>query len=290
MKFSVASISLPNHVIEESADEVKAAGFEGIEWRVAPRSNSIPDKIPAHPFLVNNAATLELSLSEAQRACRATKAAGLELVGLGPYVEVGDEPTLRLVLEMARVAGAGQIRIQAPRIYRTNKSYGALFAETQEFYELVEREALAAGVAALIEIHHNTICSSASLAYRLVSNFNPSAIGVIYDVGNMVYEGYEDHRIGLEILGPYLRHVHIKNAVYERVKKGEWRPAWSPLDDGIVDVPAFIETLVDFGYDRWVSVEDLSLNREPLATLRHNAACLREWGLMPGVVPLTEVV
>ncbi|MEZ4633203.1 MAG: hypothetical protein R2880_21235 [Deinococcales bacterium] len=62
----------------------------------------------------------------------------------------------------------------------------------------------------MIEIHHRTIVPSASAVYRLVSHFDPQHIAVIYDPGNMAYEGFEDYRMGLELWEPYLAHVHLK--------------------------------------------------------------------------------
>ena len=70
-----------------------------------------------------------------------------------------------------------------------------------------------------IETHFGNIAASASLAHRLVSQFDPQFIGVVYDPGNMVYEGYECWRTGFELLGPYLHEVHAKNATWVPVDK-----------------------------------------------------------------------
>ncbi|WP_275294709.1 sugar phosphate isomerase/epimerase [Amycolatopsis sp. La24] len=280
MRFSVATISLPTLDIGESIAEIAAAGFGGVEWRVEPRPGSIPDARPAHPFLVDHRSTLPLDVAAAERTAAETRAAGLEVVGLAPYVEVGDTATLRLACDMATAAGAGQIRLQAPRISRTNKSYSVLYGETVAFFADVEATAKETGVRALLEIHHNTICSSASLAHRVVARFDPAHVGVIYDVGNVVFEGYEAHEIALDLLGDHLGHVHLKNAAHFRSPGGAWRPGWTPLEDGEVDVPHVLGLLHEHGYRGWVSVEDMSLDRTPRAALRHNAAQLREWGLL----------
>jgi sugar phosphate isomerase/epimerase len=117
-----------------------------------------------------------------------------------------------------------------------------------------------AGVRLVIEIHQYTIfSSSASLVHRLVSHTDPRWVGIIYDVGNMVVEGFEDHRIGTALLGPYLHHVHLKNAVFTPVQRpaGEvmhrYVPRWSPLDDGVVDVPAVLALLEEIGSRRATS-------------------------------------
>jgi sugar phosphate isomerase/epimerase len=129
----------------------------------------------------------------------------------------------------------------------------------------------------LIEIHHETICPSASLAHRLISNFDPQAIGAIYDPGNMVYEGFENYRMGLELLGPYLAHVHIKNAAFARpAGGGVWTATWAPLEDGVVNYPQLFAALRAVGYDGWLSMEDFSAARPSREALRHNLAFVRD--------------
>lgn len=280
MKFSIATISLPTLSIADCVTNVRAAGFGGIEWRVEPRRGSIPDATPAHPFLKDNRATIPLKVSAAADVARDTRAAGLEVVGLGTYIEVGDTETLRVACAMATEAQVPQIRLQAPRISRTHQRYSVLFEQTVTFFAEIEAAARDAGIRALLEIHHNTICSSAALAHRVVSRFDPAHVGVIYDLGNLVFEGYEAHEIALDLLGDYLGHVHLKNAAHFRSPGGDWKPGWTPLENGEVDVPATLELIHRHGYTGWVSVEDMSLDRPPEVTLNHNATQLRQWGLL----------
>ncbi|WP_165495115.1 sugar phosphate isomerase/epimerase family protein [Actinomadura roseirufa] len=280
MRFSVATVSLPTLTPEEAVTTIASLGYGGVEWRVA--SPDRPgDPAPPHPFLSGNLCTLEPGVPDGERARRLCAVTGLAVVGLGPYADLGDTGAVAELMRMAAAAGAPQIRLQAPRISRTGLPYGELFARTAAFFEEVEGLAAEHGVRAALEIHHNTICPSASLAHRLVSRFDPRRIGVIYDVGNLVFEGYEDPRIGLDLLGPYVVHVHLKNALCRQEPGTErWRYAWSPLESGVLDVPAVLECLDGFGFEGWVSLEDLSTDRDPVATLRHNARLLRTWGFL----------
>ncbi|MBS1251453.1 MAG: Inosose dehydratase [Anaerolineales bacterium] len=158
-------------------------------------------------------------------------------------------------------------------------SYAQRFAAAKEFLTEVEALAHDYGVKALIETHHRTICPSASLAYRLVSHFDPETIGVIYDPGNMVHEGFEDYRIGLELLGPYLAHVHLKNAAFSRPEGdgGVWTPHWAPLEDGVVDFPQLFDALHEVDYAGWLVVEDFSAARPSREALRHNLAFIQQF-------------
>ncbi|BAS11974.1 xylose isomerase domain protein TIM barrel [Arthrobacter sp. Hiyo8] len=103
----------------------------------------------------------------------------------------------------------------------------------------------------------------------------------------MVYEGYEDHRIGMDLLGPYLHHVHLKNAAAfpdELRANGiqKWRNRWTPLDEGLVNVKDFLLALEAGGYNGWISLEDLSTERDPLSTLKYNAGVLNALGRPAG--------
>jgi sugar phosphate isomerase/epimerase len=109
-----------------------------------------------------------------------------------------------------------------------------------------------------------TIAPSASAAYRLVEGCDPAYIGVLYDPGNMVHEGFENYRMGMEMLGPYLAHVHVKNAGWTQTGETRddgfagWRCEWTGLSRGIVDWPQVITDLKAVGYEGYVGIEDFS--------------------------------
>jgi len=132
-----------------------------------------------------------------------------------------------------------------------------------------------------VETHHLTIAPSASLAYRLVSHCHPDQIGVLYDPGNMVHEGYEQFKMGLELLGPYLAHVHVKNAAWSQTGKREdgtaaWRCEWSPLAGGVVDYRRLLQDLKSVGYDGYLGIEDFSGHYESKEMLRQFAEFIHE--------------
>ena len=273
MKVGVFTVMLPDLTPEEAAHDLAAAGYDGVEWRVT----TVPEEKRREPpsFWGNNRCTLSPTQAEAERARALAEAAGLAIPGLGTYLDVGDLEATENALHFAQTAGAPQIRVGVGR-FETGSNYHELFADARAFLAAVEPLARRYGVKALIEIHHGTICPSAALAHRLVSPFDPEVIGVIHDAGNMVYEGFEDYRLGLELLGPYLAHVHLKNAAYAQpAGGGVWTPRWAPLEDGVVDFPRLLGALQTVGYDGWLVVEDFSAARPSHEALRHNLNFVR---------------
>lgn len=280
IRYSYATVALPTLTPEEAVAHAAAAGFRGLEWKVGdpPRAASSS----AETFLRGNRCTLAPDPADGARAARLCAGAGLAVVGLAPYVPTGDLATLERVLDVAVAAGAPQIRLQGPRPRTGGPGYRSLFSQAVGFLDEAQARAARRGVRIALELHQNTIFPSASLAHRAVARFDPTRVGVIYDVGNLVVEGYENHLIATELLGPHLHHVHLKNAEIRPVDgPGPVRrhlPRWSPLDDGAVDVAGTLGHLEQIGYAGWVSLEDLSTERDPLATLRHNAHVLAACG------------
>jgi sugar phosphate isomerase/epimerase len=273
MKVGVFTVVLPDLTPEEGAREIGDAGYDGVEWRVARIPEEFRGERPS--FWRNNLCTLSPTVEEADRAREISENVGLEIIGLGTYIEVGDLDATEEAMRFARVAGSPRIRVGVGE--PGDAPYTDLLAAAREFLAAVEALAGEYGVKALVEIHHGTICPSASLAHRLVTGLDPEAIGVIFDPGNMVFEGFEDYCIGVELLGPYLAHVHLKNAAFDRRESGGiWKARWSPLEDGVVDFEWLFDALRAVGYDGWLVIEDFSAARPSREALGHNLGFVRD--------------
>lgn len=275
-KIGVFTVMLPDLTPEEAAHELKDAGYDGVEWRVTTVPESRRSEAPS--FWGNNLCTLAPTEEEGRRARALAEANGLHIPGLGTYIAVGDLVAVENAMRMAQVCGARQIRVSAggwPD--KAGRSYAEMFAAARDFLNGAQALARTNGVKAVIEIHHASIAPSASLAYRLVEGLDPAYIGVLHDAGNMIHEGYENYRLGLELLGPYVAHVHVKNGAWRRPEGGGvWKSDWSPLDDGLVDFDALFTALRGVGYDGWICVEDFSAARPTREALRWNLAFLRD--------------
>ena len=194
MNLSVFTVSLPEWTPEEAVSTLARLGYDGVEWRIA-------DDPPRDPpgFWQGNRCTFPLRsfVAEAPRIRALTEAAGLAMPAIGSYVQAADLENVERVLRGASALGAPLARIQVPR-YDGQTAYAPLWERARIDYREVARLARGHGVKALVEIHHETIVPSASAARRFLDGFDPEAVGVIYDPGNMVWEGHEQHRLGLE--------------------------------------------------------------------------------------------
>lgn len=267
-KLCVFTVMLPDMQPEEAASAIKAAGYDGVEWRV----KTIPEfvRTEASSFWGNNLCTFAPTTAAAERARDIAQANNLAIPGLGTYIDVGDITAVEQAMAFAQICGAAQIRVAAGQ-WPDEGSYAESFARAKDFLTEAQNLARQYGVKAVIEIHHGTIVPSAALAHRLVSAFDPDYIGVIHDAGNMVHEGFEEYRLGLELLGPYLAHVHLKNAAWQRPPAGGvWQARWSPLEDGVVNWQKLVSALQAVDYKGWLGIEDFSQARPSREALAFN--------------------
>ena len=276
MKFSVFTASTPDWEPEQAAQLLAAQGWHGIEWRITDQAEALTPG-----FWAGNRSSWPLTGLEASvpEIARITAAAGLEFSGIGGYARCDDHDNVERMLAATAALGARQVRVTMPPL--GSGDYRALFAGARTDLEWVATRAAEHGVKALVELHHRTITSSASAAIRLVDGLDPAAVGVIHDLGNLVIEGHEDFLAAFQMLGPYLAHVHVKNALWRAsVEKGSdssvtWQNEWASLRDGQADVEAYFTALSDHGYDGWVTVEDFSTELPLAERTADNLAYLR---------------
>lgn len=266
MKLSVFTVATPDMTPKELVKAVSAAGIEGIEWRY----KGIPEQAKAEnpSFWGKNLASIDPAGTNDDIIAVRTLTAeeGLTSIALVPYLSVTDLASTEQAFEAARILGASMMRVGVPSYNRT-ENYRELYKQADAYLSEVQNMAQTYGIKALVETHHGTIAPSASLAYRLVSRFDPNHVGVLYDPGNMVHEGFENYRMGLEMLGPYLAHVHVKNAVWKEKesaaspadsKESVYECSWSPLNSGIVTWSQVLEDLISVDYKGYLGIEDFS--------------------------------
>jgi sugar phosphate isomerase/epimerase len=276
VKIAMFTVSLPEWTPEEAVQHLAEIGYDGVEWRIA---DDPPRATPE--FWRGNRCTFPLSsfVEDAPRIRALTEAAGLAIPAIASYVQAADLENVERVFRGAATLGAPMARIQVPH-YEGQTAYLPLRDQARRDYREVERLARDYGVKALAEIHHGTIVPSASAMRLFLDGLDPQWVGAIYDAGNMIWEGFEQYRLGLETLGPYLAHVHVKNSGWRQSGRREdgsrvWQAEWAPLDAGIVDLRELTAALGEVGYDGWFTVEDFTTGCPLAERVRENLAYLR---------------
>ena len=117
---------------------------------------------------------------------------------------------------------------------------------------------------------------------RVLEGLDPQCVGAIYDPGNFSMEGMENIRMGIDMLGPYLQHVHVKNggmAMTDETNDQGIRLAgtFGALADGVVDWSFVVDCLNEYGYNGWYSVENFSQTDLGVSRLRRDYEALQQY-------------
>jgi L-ribulose-5-phosphate 3-epimerase UlaE len=128
----------------------------------------------------------------------------------------------------------------------SNRAYMAGFKDK---VKLLADNAGENGITILMETGQET----ATELRRFMTELNHKALGVNFDPANMILYGKGNPLDAVEILMPWVRHVHIKDAVGSPVP-GQWgkEVVWST---GQVDAGRFLGKLKQFGYNGALAIE-----------------------------------
>lgn len=271
-RFGASSASLPSLSPEALADELARLGYQGVEWRIA----STDQLDPSHPWDArqNNRCTIaptEVAVAGIQARC---KSLGLQIIGLSPYLTVGDLSGARRLIDLAALAGQARLRLWAPN--SGTERYSDAYARMRQFLDQILPDAQENSVQLVLEVHQRTICSSPSLAMRVAEHYPARSLGVIYDIGNLAIEGREDVSLSLDLMGAHLAHVQVKNVAYTPLAAGlGWQWEWCPPDEGVLPLAAMLKTLGDSGFGDWISIEDFSTHYSDTHKLARNFELIR---------------
>ena len=291
MKLAVYTVSMPEYDIHQCVDLIKEMGYDGVEWRVDNTGDNSPmmayfahlteeQKYGARYWIDNHAT---LNVADIRNECLKAKAlcdeAGIEICNLATTLK-GDMEAMDAVLSAAAEIGCKTVR-GPMATYDPSKPYWDQFNEYRAYLKECEPLLRKYGVKFLIETHHGMMISSASSALRVLDGSDPEYFGLIYDPGNMVYEGYENYDLGFQMLGKYLAHVHVKNAALTPGGEDEfgatkYEQSWMPLKKGSANLAALIKALVKVGYEGYLSVEDFSNEKPTREKLEENIAYLKQ--------------
>lgn len=264
MKYSVTTVCLPHLSMEGQAKFLKGLGYDGIELRVRRCSDELRAKaVPSNWGYHVNDLTPENLKAKAPEINAILEDYGIALAGLATAMSCNDMEQFKNALEGAVAVKAPFIRLGAAASFtgKDTDDYQAIYGETVAGYAKCLELSRGTGVKLILEMHGGTIHPSASLAYRIVSNFSPADTGVIYDPQNMVRDGYETPAIALQLLGDYHAHCHFgahRPIPGEKDANGtvQWKWERCPMGEGLFNFPLIFSLLKKHNYSHFITVED----------------------------------
>lgn len=268
MKFGVFTVCMPEYSPEEGIKLLKELGYDGVEWRVTNIPAEKPQNV-AHDqrYWGDNKCTIDVETVEQQAPYLAElgKKYGIECFALASYLRPAETEKIESVMRAAKIVGAPKIRVFQENYKPSDdqKHYRLAMAECRMQLQALEPLCRKYGVKIILEMHHGTLLSSPSAAYNVLCGLDYNCFGINIDPGNMVYEGFEDYQKAFELLGPYIDHVHVKNAIRKENGRDElgskkFKNEWAQMWDGSADLRELFRVLKKYGYDGTVSVEDFT--------------------------------
>jgi inosose dehydratase len=252
-------------------DEMSAAGYTATEWStIMPRDPEVlmHDLQARGMRMLGGFVGLELRDST-KRAQEISK--GLEI---GNYFK-----SLGASYLIAADIGAAQ-RIEAgghvdASIGLTDEQWNSLGSGLNELATALKP----AGVQLVFHNHVGTYVETEEETSRLLDVTDPSLVGWCLDCGHLTYGGGDTLKM-LEKYGARVGYVHIKDVdgeILQRALQERWSFhhalkafIFAKLGQGIVNIPAVVQALKDYGYDGWVVVEQDTTPGEPTQVAREN--------------------
>lgn len=242
--------------LSQLAPHCVSAGLQGFDLAV--KSHAFDTAQPFN-FWNNNAAVLpsqDLAARAAEASC-ILRQHGLKCRVLSSYIQPTELDEARRLAMAANSLQAPLVRIWSPRPEPGQAR--AQVAAAQAAWRELAAIADAYGVRFVLELHDHTITTGASGALRLLDGLDPARVGVILDIANAASEGNEPLALAVDLLGPYLAHVHVKDLAF--------RPgaAWNGLESGCVELgqgtirwPLCLRILREAGYNGWLAIENFT--------------------------------
>ena len=189
---------------------------------------------------------------------QAADAHGLAISSLNCSLQPDRRDDVREIFRSAAERGVAIVKVDVSP-YNVRDPYEPLLARAREHWSALVPLAREFDVKAVAEVHPKIVCHSPSAMRRLLDGLDPDAVGAILDPGNMVGEGWEDMHESVDILGPYLAHLHVKNGAWEPDPGSTppWRSTALALDQGLVDWFEVCRELARVGFEGFGVLEFL---------------------------------
>lgn len=162
-------------------------------------------------------------------------------------------PDIVSAIKLSQDLGGSSVLVVAGRVNRENR-YDKVYAETSAIIRQAVPLAEKTGIRILVEnVWNNFLLSPLEMA-RYVDQFESPAVGVYFDVGNVVRFGWPAHWI--QILKHRIGKLDIKEYSREKqLNEGLWKGFDVEIGDGDSDWPEVRKALDEIGFRGWATAE-----------------------------------
>lgn len=223
----------------EMAAFAAETGFAGVDLTVRNGGHVLPERVA----------------DDLPRAVEAVRKAGLAVPMITAGIVDAASPHAEEILRAASALGIRNYRWGGFQ-YRDNQPISTQLAALRPRVKDLAAMNEHYGMTAMYHTHSGMEVGAPIWdLWEVFREFSPRWIGVNYDVGHATVEGgYGGWIRSFQVSRPYLRGFALKDFLWERNSRGEWRPEWKPAGSGMVDFPRFFSMLKQSGFDGPVQV------------------------------------
>ena len=239
MQFVLFTDNLSDLSIPACFEAAGAIGFDGLDLTVRPGGHVKPEDA-------------DRGLAEARKAA---DAAGMSIGMISTAISDVTSPHTETILAAAAHYGVRTIKLGYWH-YQPFGTAAKQLDETRAKLERIVTLAMKYHVLPCIHIHSGrSPVASGPLLYMLLEDFKPGQVGAYVDPMHMTVEGAGGGwEIGLDLLGPWVSLVGVKNFRWEATERDRFgqqrfRPVYTPLADGQAPLPEFVARLRELRYD-----------------------------------------
>lgn len=214
---------------ELAARLTRDTGCEGVDLTVRKGGHVEPDRVR----------------EDLPRAVDTFAKAGVPVVMITTDIQTPDSPHTQHVLQTAKAQGITHYRWR-DFVYDPKLPIPGQLAEIKPKVSALAKLNQEMGMTAMYHIHSgfHRVGTSVWDLWGLLRDEDPNRVSFNFDIGHATVEGGFGGWINsLRLVLPHTRGTAAKDFYWAKNEKGEWRPRWCPLGEGMVDWPKYFAML-----------------------------------------------
>ncbi len=223
---------------DQMAGVVAKNGFDGADLTVRPKGQVLPENVE----------------QDLPRVMKALQKAGTGTNMITTGINNADDPFTRPILKTMAELGIRYYRMGSIK-YDNNKSMPDNLNLHKLTFEKLEKLNKEYGVTGNYQNHSGAdVGATVWDLYHILKDCDPEFIGVQYDIRHATAEGGFSWPLGLKLLGPWIRTTDIKDFIWYKNEKDEWKIKNVPLGEGMVDFKKYFELYKSINVEAPVSI------------------------------------
>lgn len=218
----------------EAVETIASLGYEGVDLTVRRGGHVLPERVA----------------DDLPRFVEAIRGAGLEVPMITSGIVDMESPHAESVIKTIASLGIRRYRWGGFR-YVDDRGIPDQLAEIKPRIKELAAVNKQHGVCAMYHTHSGFGQVGASFwdLYLLLKDFDPDSVSVNYDIGHATVEGgFGGWVNSSRLLLPYTRGIAVKDFRWAKNDKGQWRPRWCPLGEGMVNFNQYFAMLKTAGF------------------------------------------